>query len=56
MKIIKGIQTFLSERNEADALQRQAQVLLTDLQEHTSEIFDTWSRNMLAGIRDESLR
>jgi hypothetical protein len=56
MKILKGVQTFLSDKEESQALIREAQALLNDVKERTNEIFDMWSRNIMAGIRDHSLK
>lgn len=41
---------------EAGGLDQEAQALLSEIQDQINEIFDSWSRNVLAGIRDESLR
>lgn len=41
---------------EANDFEQEIKVLITELQEQINEIFDSWSRNMLAGIRDQSLR
>ena len=40
----------------AAGLEQEAQILLEEIQDQANEIFDGWSRNMLAGIRDQSLR
>lgn len=52
----KGVGLFLNEMEEAKLLEQEAQALLCDIQDQINEIFDSWSRNALAGIRDESLR
>lgn len=41
---------------EASNLDQEARNLLSEIQDQTNDIFDDWSRNVLAGIRDESLR
>ena len=41
---------------EAVQLEEEIKVLLSQIRESANDIFDTWSRNMLAGIRDQSLR
>lgn len=41
---------------ETKNLEVEAQALLLDIQDQTTEIFDSWSRNVLSGIRDRSLR
>ena len=41
---------------EAGNLNQEAQTLLTEIQDQINEIFDSWSRSALAGIRDETLR
>lgn len=56
MKILKAVQIFLHDQEEAQTLQMAAETLLNEVKEQTREIFDTWSRNMLSGIRDHSLR
>ncbi len=55
-KIQKGVQIFLNDMEEAGNLDQEARNLLAEIQDQTNEIFDSWSRNILAGIRDESLR
>ena len=41
---------------EAGNLDQEARTLISEIQDQRNEIFDSWSRNILAGIRDESLR
>ena len=41
---------------EAGNLDQEARNLISEIQDQRNEIFDSWSRNILAGIRDESLR
>jgi hypothetical protein len=41
---------------EASNLDQQTRNLLSEIKDQINEIFDEWSRNILAGIRDESLR
>ena len=41
---------------EAVQLEEQTKSLLSEIKESANDVFDTWSRNMLAGIRDQSLR
>lgn len=55
-KIQKGVQIFVNDMEEAGGLDREARALLSEIQDQINEIFDSWSRNVLAGIRDESLR
>lgn len=41
---------------EASNLDQESRNLLSEIKDQINEIFDEWSRNILAGIRDESLR
>ena len=41
---------------EARRLEQEARKMLSEIQDQINETFDEWSRNTLAGIRDESLR
>jgi len=54
--IYSGIQIFVSDMEEAVQLEEQTKSLLSEIKESANDVFDTWSRNMLAGIRDQSLR
>lgn len=42
--------------DEANLLEEEARTILNEIQEQSNDIFDAWSRNILTGIRDESLR
>lgn len=55
-KIQRGVQIFVNDMEEAASLDQEARTLQSDVQDQINEIFDSWSRNILAGIRDESLR
>lgn len=46
----------MEDMTEAFNLEKEAQVLLSEIRDQGNEIFDSWSRNILAGIRDHSLR
>lgn len=41
---------------DANLLEEEAKKILIEIQDQSNEIFDAWSRNILAGIRDQSLR
>lgn len=53
--IQKGVHLFANQMEEAIALEKDAQSLLQEIQELTSEMFDAWSRSVLASIRNNSL-
>ncbi|KAI9564905.1 hypothetical protein GHT06_008646 [Daphnia sinensis] len=53
--IQKGVQIFADDMEEASSLDQEARNLLSEIQDQINDIFDDWSRNVLAGIRDESL-
>ena len=46
----------MEDMTEAFNLEKEAQALLTEIRDQGNEIFDSWSRDILAGIRDHSLR
>ena len=46
----------MNDMEEAGNLDQEARNLISEIQDQRNEIFDSWSRNILAGIRDESLR
>ena len=54
--IQKGVQIFANDMEEASNLDQESRNLLSEIKDQINEIFDEWSRNILAGIRDESLR
>ena len=54
--IYAGIQIFVDDMEEAVELEEQTKTLLAEIKESTNDVFDTWSRHMQAGIRDQTLR
>lgn len=54
--IYSGIQIFVNDMEEAVQMEEQTKALLSEIKESANDVFDSWSRTMQAGIRDQSLR
>ena len=54
--IQKATHLFFKDMDEANLLEEEARTILNEIQEQSNDIFDSWSQNILTGIRDKSLR